>query len=104
MKSAGGKKTINTPLSLEGDKEVAIMMIIVIINKVLLFLQNQLQSLSYTNLGTSSYFSKLFTSFLEVSLCYLFHISRLVSSRFMEAPAWKYDLSVPNPYPLSSTN
>ena len=35
MKSAGEKKT-NTPLSLEGDKEVAIMMIIVIINKVLL--------------------------------------------------------------------
>ena len=38
VKSAGEKKT-NTPLSLEGDKQVAIMMIIVIINKVLLFFQ-----------------------------------------------------------------
>ena len=39
MKSAREKKT-NTPLSLEGDKEIAIMKIIVIINKVLLFFTN----------------------------------------------------------------
>ena len=64
VKSAGEKKT-NTSLLLEGDKEVAIMMIIVIINKVLLFFQIDHNPPSYTNLRTS-YFFKLFMSFLEV--------------------------------------
>ena len=54
MKSAGEKKT-NTSLSLEGDKEVAIM-IIVIINKVLLFFTNRPKSSTLYEFGHLLFF------------------------------------------------
>ena len=55
MKSVGEKKT-NTPLSLEGDKEVAIMIIIVIINKVLLFFPSRPQSSTLHEFGHLLFF------------------------------------------------
>ena len=102
MKSAGEKKT-NTPLSVEGDKQVAIMIIIVIINKVLLFFQIDHNLSPYTNLGISN-FSNCSCPSYKFPLYHIFYIPQLVSSRFMQAPAWKYDLSVPNPCPLFSIN
>ena len=55
MKSAGETKT-NTPLSLEGDKEVAIMMIIVIINKISLFFTNRPKSSTLYEFGHLLFF------------------------------------------------
>ena len=81
MKSAGEKK-INTPLSLEGDKEVAIMMMIVIINLIRIWAPP-----IFSNCSCPSY---------KFPLHHLFYDPRPVTSRSILAPAWQYDLSVPN--------
>ena len=85
VKSAGEKKT-NTPLSLEGDKEVAIMMIIVIINKVLLFFTNRPQSSTLYEFGHLLFFQTvhvLLISFPCITSFIFLILSRHVSCKYL---------------------